>query len=134
MSSNYLDMVRLMNLGAGAMRATRLSAFIFPPEEMIEMATINGAVAVGAEKELGSIEVGKKADLALFDTRGPEWRPLLNPSQSGAQRPRRRAHRDRGRKGAHGERQGAHDRRRRRPLPNASAGACSSRANPGSTA
>jgi 5-methylthioadenosine/S-adenosylhomocysteine deaminase len=79
MSSNYLDMVRLMNLGAGAMRATRLSAFIFPPEEMIEMATINGAVAVGAEKELGSIEVGKKADLALFDTRGPEWRPLLNP-------------------------------------------------------
>src|SRR6202022_1502866 len=60
-------------------RATRVSAFIFPPEEMIEMATINGAVAVGAEKELGSIEVGKKADLALFDTRGPERRPLPNP-------------------------------------------------------
>jgi 5-methylthioadenosine/S-adenosylhomocysteine deaminase len=79
MSSNYLDMVRLMNLGAGAMRAARLSAFIFPPEEMIEMATINGAKSVGAEDEIGSIEVGKKADLALFDTRGPEWRPLLNP-------------------------------------------------------
>jgi 5-methylthioadenosine/S-adenosylhomocysteine deaminase len=79
MSSNYLDMVRLMNLGAGAMRATRLSAFIFPPEEMIEMATINGAISIGAESEIGSIEVGKKADLALFDTRTPEWRPLLNP-------------------------------------------------------
>ena len=52
MSSNYLNMVRLMNLGAGAMRATRLSAFSFPPEEMIEMATINGAVAVGAETGL----------------------------------------------------------------------------------
>jgi 5-methylthioadenosine/S-adenosylhomocysteine deaminase len=79
MSSNYLDMVRLMNLGAGAMRSTRLSAFIFPPEEMIEMATINGAISVGMADEIGSIEVGKKADLALFDTRRTDWRPMLNP-------------------------------------------------------
>jgi 5-methylthioadenosine/S-adenosylhomocysteine deaminase len=79
MSSNYLDMVRLMNLGAGAMRSTRLSAFIFPPEDMIEMATINGAISVGMDTEIGSIEVGKKADLALFDTRRADWRPMLNP-------------------------------------------------------
>ena len=79
MSSNFLDMVRLMGLGAGSMRSARLSAFIFPPEEMIEMATINGAVAIGAENELGSIEVGKKADLALFDTNRADWRPILNP-------------------------------------------------------
>jgi 5-methylthioadenosine/S-adenosylhomocysteine deaminase len=79
MSSNYLDMVRLMNVGAGAMRSVRLSAFIFPPEQMIEMATINGAIAVGMQQEIGSIEVGKKADLAAFDTNRPEWRPLLNP-------------------------------------------------------
>ena len=70
MSSNYLDMVRLINLGGGAMRSKRLSAFVFPPEEMIEMATLNGAIAVGMQDDLGSIEVGKKADLALFDTRG----------------------------------------------------------------
>ena len=79
MSSNYLDMVRLMNLGSGAMRSKRLSAFVFPPEEMIEMATLNGAIAVGMQDDLGSIEVGKKADLALFDTRRPDWRPVLNP-------------------------------------------------------
>lgn len=79
MSANYLDMVRLMNLGAGAMRSIRVSAFIFPPEQMIEMATLNGAIAVGQESDIGSIEIGKKADIALFDTRGPEWRPLLNP-------------------------------------------------------
>jgi 5-methylthioadenosine/S-adenosylhomocysteine deaminase len=72
-------MVRLMNVGAGAMRSVRLSAFIFPPEQMIEMATINGAIAVGMQQEIGSIEVGKKADLAAFDTNRPEWRPLLNP-------------------------------------------------------
>ena len=43
------------------------------------MATINGAIALGAEDELGSIEVGKKADLALFDTNRADWRPILNP-------------------------------------------------------
>ena len=79
MSSNFLDMVRLMNLGAGSMRSARLSAFVFPPEQMIEMATINGAIAVGADKEIGSIEAGKKADIALFDTNRPDWRPILNP-------------------------------------------------------
>jgi 5-methylthioadenosine/S-adenosylhomocysteine deaminase len=31
------------------------------------------------EDEIGSLEPGKKADLALFDTRRPEWRPVLNP-------------------------------------------------------
>jgi 5-methylthioadenosine/S-adenosylhomocysteine deaminase len=79
MSSNFMDMVRLMNLGAGAMRSIRLSAFIFPPEQMIEMATLNGAIAVGQQSEIGTIEVGKKADFAAFDTRRPEWRPIHNP-------------------------------------------------------
>ena len=79
MSSNFMDMVRLMNLGAGAMRSIRLSAFIFPPEQMVEMATINGAIAVDKQSEIGSIEVGKKADVVALDTMRPEWRPMLNP-------------------------------------------------------
>jgi 5-methylthioadenosine/S-adenosylhomocysteine deaminase len=79
MSSNHVDMVRVMSLGAGMMRSTRLNTFIFPPEQMLEMATLNGAKAVGMADEIGSIEVGKKADLALFDTRRADWRPLLNP-------------------------------------------------------
>lgn len=79
MSSNHVDMVRVMSLGAGMMRSARLNTFIFPPEQMIEMATLNGAKAVGMADQIGSIEVGKKADIVLFDTRQPDWRPLHNP-------------------------------------------------------
>lgn len=51
-------------------------------ETAIEMATINGARTMGLEKEIGSLEVGKKADITIFDTRRPEWRPLHNEIQS----------------------------------------------------
>ena len=79
MSSNHVDMVRVMSLGAGMMRSARLNTFLFPPEQMIEMATLNGAKAVGMTDRIGSIEAGKKADIVLFDTRRPDWRPLHNP-------------------------------------------------------
>jgi cytosine/adenosine deaminase-related metal-dependent hydrolase len=39
------------------------------------MATVNGAKALLWDKEIGSIEVGKKADLVQFDLRRPEWVP-----------------------------------------------------------
>jgi cytosine/adenosine deaminase-related metal-dependent hydrolase len=43
------------------------------------MATINGAKAARLSDRIGSIEVGKDADVVLFDTRRPEWQPLINP-------------------------------------------------------
>jgi 5-methylthioadenosine/S-adenosylhomocysteine deaminase len=42
------------------------------------MATLGGARAILAEREIGSLEVGKKADLVLHDRGRPEWTPLLN--------------------------------------------------------
>jgi cytosine/adenosine deaminase-related metal-dependent hydrolase len=50
-----------------------------PPEQAIEMATINGARGAGQADRIGSVEVGKEADLVLFDTSFPEWQPLYNP-------------------------------------------------------
>ena len=50
-----------------------------PPETGLEMATINGAKATLMSDRIGSIEVGKEADIVLFDTNRPEWQPLINP-------------------------------------------------------
>ena len=43
------------------------------------MATINGARCALWEKEVGSLEVGKKADVTIFNDRTPQWQPLYNP-------------------------------------------------------
>ena len=47
-------------------------------EQVVEWATRGGAHAIGRDADLGSIEVGKQADLVLHDTNRPEWRPLHN--------------------------------------------------------
>jgi 5-methylthioadenosine/S-adenosylhomocysteine deaminase len=57
----------------------RLNPRVVPPETGIEMATINGAKAALMADRIGSIEVGKEADVVLFDTQRPEWQPLINP-------------------------------------------------------
>ena len=49
---------------------------------LIEMATINGARCAGLADSLGNVEVGKDADIALFDTTFPEWLPPSNPVEA----------------------------------------------------
>jgi 5-methylthioadenosine/S-adenosylhomocysteine deaminase len=77
-ASNYHDLMRATYLVAGLFKDARRDATIFPAEEAFAMATRNGARGLCAEHEIGSIEVGKKADLVLHDTYRPEWRPLHN--------------------------------------------------------
>jgi 5-methylthioadenosine/S-adenosylhomocysteine deaminase len=76
--SNYHDMVRVMYLAAVLHKDIRYDPEIMGAEKAIEMATINGAKTMGLEKEIGSLDVGKKADIVIFDTRRPEWRPMHN--------------------------------------------------------
>jgi cytosine/adenosine deaminase-related metal-dependent hydrolase len=49
------------------------------PAAVIEMQTIEAARAAGMEKELGSIEIGKRADIVIRDTHSPEIFPAVNP-------------------------------------------------------
>jgi 5-methylthioadenosine/S-adenosylhomocysteine deaminase len=77
--SGHVDLVREMFLAACGYKESRLNPRVMPPETALEMATINGAAALGLDGILGSVEVGKQADLVLFDADDPSWQPLYNP-------------------------------------------------------
>ena len=76
--SDHINMLRIMNVVAALYKDMHMKESVLPAETVLEMATIRGAEALLLEKQVGSIEPGKKADLVLFDRDHPEWRPLLN--------------------------------------------------------
>ncbi|HEY2592427.1 MAG TPA: amidohydrolase family protein [Chloroflexota bacterium] len=78
-SSNYLDGVRMMNAAALGFKDGRRTVSVVSAEQAVEMATLLGARAVGLGSEIGSLEVGKKADIVVFDTLRAEWRSLRDP-------------------------------------------------------
>ena len=77
--SGITDIVQEMLLFAGTYKELHMNPRVVAPERVVEMATINGARCAGLAARIGSIEVGKEADLVLFDTTYPEWQPLFNP-------------------------------------------------------
>jgi 5-methylthioadenosine/S-adenosylhomocysteine deaminase len=76
--SDIADLMKPMNLMAGLFKDARRDASLFPASRVIEMATVNGARAMGMADSIGCLAVGMKADLVLHDTDRPEWRPLNN--------------------------------------------------------
>ena len=66
------------------MRAARFISQTYadplPPGALLEMQTINAATAAGMDSELGSIEVGKRADIVVRDSRAAEGYPDNNPA------------------------------------------------------
>lgn len=65
--NNNLDAFQEMRNAALIQKSRLLSPTVMPAQQVFELATIGGARAMGMEKELGSIEVGKKADLAIVN-------------------------------------------------------------------
>ncbi|KAH7393629.1 hypothetical protein BKA64DRAFT_625908 [Cadophora sp. MPI-SDFR-AT-0126] len=67
---NTYDMFREMHLASILHKGANLDAALTSAEQVLEMATINGARALGLEKEIGSLEVGKKADFVVVNPNG----------------------------------------------------------------
>jgi 5-methylthioadenosine/S-adenosylhomocysteine deaminase len=78
-SSGTVDLVQEMRYCACGYKEIRMNPRLMPPEQAIEMATINGARGAGLADRIGSIERGKAADFVLFDAAASEWLPLYNP-------------------------------------------------------
>jgi cytosine/adenosine deaminase-related metal-dependent hydrolase len=77
-ASNNGDMMRATYLAAGLFKDARQDPMLLPAEQAFEMATLNGAKALLSAHEIGSVEVGKRADLVLHDRDRPEWTPLID--------------------------------------------------------
>jgi 5-methylthioadenosine/S-adenosylhomocysteine deaminase len=66
-ANNSQDMFEVMKTTTLLQRVSALDATLLPPWEVLELATINGAKALGIEKEVGTLEPGKRADLIGID-------------------------------------------------------------------
>jgi 5-methylthioadenosine/S-adenosylhomocysteine deaminase len=75
-SNNSLDMFETMKVCALLHKASRWDPTILAAQKVLDLATIEGATALGADREIGSIEVGKKADIILLDAKSPNLTPI----------------------------------------------------------
>ncbi|MUL10332.1 amidohydrolase [Aliivibrio fischeri] len=79
MSSNQVDLWRTLSYAANMQRLKHSDRTIMIPEQVIEMATIGGAKALHMEDEIGSLEVGKKADIIIVETQSANMMPSYDP-------------------------------------------------------
>jgi 5-methylthioadenosine/S-adenosylhomocysteine deaminase len=78
-SNNDLNLFSEIKTAALLAKLQSGDATALPAADALAMATINGARALGMENSIGSLEVGKQADLIAVDLGGPESQPLYNP-------------------------------------------------------
>jgi 5-methylthioadenosine/S-adenosylhomocysteine deaminase len=78
-SNNDLDMIGEMRTAALLGKAVAHDASAIPAMTALRMATINGAKALGLENEIGSLSIGKAADVIAIDLSQLETQPLFCP-------------------------------------------------------
>ncbi len=77
-SNNDLDLMEEMDLAAKLQKITKMDPQALGAKAVVEMATIEGARALHMEKEIGSLEAGKKADLMLIGLDAPNAVPMYD--------------------------------------------------------
>jgi len=78
-SNNRLDVFTEMRTAALLAKAVSGNAAVVSAHEALRMATLDAARAIGLEREIGSIEVGKQADLAAVELSSLETLPCFDP-------------------------------------------------------
>ena len=78
-SSNDLDMFAVMRLAANLARLVHEDPTAISASDIVRMATLDGARAIGIGDRVGSVEVGKEADLIVIDTAVPHLTPVRDP-------------------------------------------------------
>lgn len=77
-SGNTLDIITQFKLFANFHKVANKDRSIFPSNEIVKLGTIDGAKVLNKEKEIGSIEIGKKADLVILETKSPNMFPIFD--------------------------------------------------------
>jgi 5-methylthioadenosine/S-adenosylhomocysteine deaminase len=77
-SNNNQDLFQEMNIAAKLQKVTRMDPRALPARQTVELATIGGARALHLDKQIGSVEVGKQADLVLIGTGATHSTPMYN--------------------------------------------------------
>lgn len=78
MSGNTLDIITQMTQVGKVHKLFNNDRTLLPSIEIVEMATIGGAKVLGIDKEVGSIEVGKKADITIIETESVNMQPIYD--------------------------------------------------------
>jgi atrazine chlorohydrolase/5-methylthioadenosine/S-adenosylhomocysteine deaminase/melamine deaminase len=73
--NDSVNLISDMKVLALLHRAVHRDASVVTPEKILEMATIDGARCIGMDGEIGSLEVGKRADIVTLDLRHPQTVP-----------------------------------------------------------
>ena len=77
-SNDSADLMMEMSLAAKLQKVTNMDPQVLPAEQVVELATMGGARVLGLEKEIGSLEPGKRADLITIALDRPNMIPLYN--------------------------------------------------------
>ncbi|MGL5049891.1 MAG: amidohydrolase [Fusobacteriaceae bacterium] len=79
MSSNQVDLFRTLSYASSMQRLKYNDRTIMTPDIVLRMATIGGAKALNMDNKIGSLEVGKLADIIIVETESPNMIPNYNP-------------------------------------------------------
>jgi 5-methylthioadenosine/S-adenosylhomocysteine deaminase len=82
LSNNNLDMFEEMRLAAMLQKLTRNDPEALPVEQVLRMATSRAADCLGLGEQIGSLEIGKRADIILLDLHAAHMWPIIPEPES----------------------------------------------------